>query len=127
MSRAGSPAHMVPCLSAPPSGCRPKPGSQPWQVHMVLNVLKHKGIQHLTPLSSSCWQKVSNRSPDSTLSLALMRTHEGETTLGIAHYQCYSGQSYSGQIQLTQTPPLMQFIATVDTRPSKETDNSSSG
>ena len=33
VSRAGSPAIWVPCLSAPPSGCRSKPGLQPRHVH----------------------------------------------------------------------------------------------
>ncbi len=101
MSRAGSPAYWIPCLSAPPSGCRLKPGSQPRQIHMVHNIKGQKGIQALTPLSISRWQTVSNRSPDSTVPLALLRLQEGETTMGIAHYLCCSGQSYSGQIQST--------------------------
>ena len=101
VSRAGSPAFWVPCLSAPPSGCRLKPGLQPRQVQLTHNVARHMWAQAENFISASHGQSVSNRSADSTLPLVLLRTQEGETTLGIAHLHCCSGRSYSGQIQLT--------------------------
>ena len=55
----------------------------------------------MTPISPFRGQRITNRFSDATLPLALLRSQEGETTLGIAHMKCCSGRSYSDQIQLT--------------------------
>ena len=86
VSRAGSPASWVPCLPAPPEGCRIKPGYQPRQFRTVRKVQLSMGINISAPSIIPLGQKVANRSPDSTLPPALLRLQEGETTLAIAHY-----------------------------------------
>ena len=60
------------------------------------------GILPQTPLlASSPWKAVPNRFPACTLPPALPHPQEGEATLGIAHYLCREGKSYSRLIQLT--------------------------
>jgi len=52
-------------------------------------------------LTSYPGEAVPNRFPTYTPSPALLHLHEGEDTLGIAHYRLCDGKSYSRLIQLT--------------------------
>ena len=51
--RAGSPAYWVPCLAAPPSGCRTKPGSQPRHARTVPRIRGPRDKFQRTPLPVS--------------------------------------------------------------------------
>ena len=97
--RAESPTYWVPRLFAPPSGCRTKPGSQPRHTHTVHRTHGQSGILPQTPSSSpSPTRTVPYRFSACTMPLALPHLEEGEATLGIAHYLCCEGKSYSGPI-----------------------------
>ncbi len=102
MPRAGSPSYWVPCLAAPPSGCRIKPGFQPRRTRKGPQTGNPTGkLPQILPISHS--GSTANRTPPGALPAALLHPQEGEETLGIAQFRCCEGKSYSGLIQLTPT------------------------
>ena len=84
MPGVGSPTYWDPDLSAPPSGYRPKPGSQLRHIRLVYRT---NGLAEILPqtLHIACSPKktVFNRFPSYTLLPALPHPHDGEATLGI--------------------------------------------
>jgi hypothetical protein len=121
--RAGSLAHRVSRLIAPPSGRRYIPGTSPRYLQTTPRIRLPNGLPfHPAPVKAT-WQPIIHWILACAPHPTYAPVQEGETTLGLTHLNCCGGKSYSGPIPLTPNIRSMQTIATAVTRHSWQNRN----